>query len=82
MQQGINAAGDAKVMPLLTLEAIAGSVVGAGLASAGEVASAIEDSAAFTADPETTIADPRIFQVWARRGAGDATISQPSAHAR
>ena len=82
MQQGINAAGDAKVMPLLTLEAIAGSVVGAGLASAGEVASAIEDLAAFTADPETTIADPRIFQVWARRGAGDATISQPSAHAR
>jgi ubiquinone/menaquinone biosynthesis C-methylase UbiE len=80
MLQGISAAGDAKVMPLLTLEAIAGSVVGAGLASAGEVASAIEDLAAFTADPETTIADPRIFQVWAQRGAGDAAVPQRPAH--
>jgi ubiquinone/menaquinone biosynthesis C-methylase UbiE len=82
MLQGINSDGDAKAMPLLTLEAIADSVVGAGLASAGEVASVIEDLAGFTANPATTIADPRIFQVWARRGAGDATIPQPSAHAR
>jgi hypothetical protein len=37
------------------------------LASAGQVAAAIEDLAAFTADPGTTIADPRIFQVWAQR---------------
>lgn len=70
MLQGISAGGDAKMMPLLTLEAIADSIVSAGLASADEVASAIEDLAAFTADPGTTIADPRIFQVWARRGAG------------
>jgi ubiquinone/menaquinone biosynthesis C-methylase UbiE len=61
--------GDAKVMPLLTLEAIADSIVSAGLAGADEVVSAIEDLAAFTADPGTTIADPRIFQVWARRSA-------------
>jgi hypothetical protein len=70
MLQGISADGDAKVMPLLTLEAIADSIISAGLADAGEVASAIKDLAAFTADPGTTIADPRIFQVWARRGAG------------
>ncbi len=68
--------GHAKVMPLLTLEAIADSIVSAGLASASEVASAIEDLAAFTADPGTTIADPRIFQVWARRDAGDAAVPQ------
>jgi ubiquinone/menaquinone biosynthesis C-methylase UbiE len=74
MLQGISAGGDAKVMPLLTLEAIADSVVSAGLADADEVASAIEDLAAFTADPGTTIADPRIFQVWARRGAGGAAV--------
>lgn len=65
--QGISAGGDAKVMPLLTLQAIADAIVSAGLADAGEVASAIEDLAACTADPRTTIADPRIFQVWARR---------------
>jgi ubiquinone/menaquinone biosynthesis C-methylase UbiE len=72
MLQGISADGDAKMMPLLTLEAIADSIVSAGLAKADEVASAIEDLAAFTADPGTTIADPRIFQVWARQDAGEA----------
>jgi SAM-dependent methyltransferase len=65
--QGVSWDGDAKVLPLLTLEAIAGSIVRAGLAGAGEVASAIEDLAAFTADPATMIADPRIVQIWARR---------------
>jgi hypothetical protein len=80
MLQGISADGDAKVMPLLTLEAIADSIVSVGLASAGEVASAIEDLTAFTADRGTTIADPRIFQVWAQRGAGDAAVPQWPAH--
>ena len=67
MLQGISSSGDAKAMPLLTLEAIADSVVSAGLAGAGEVASAIEELGAFTADVTSTISDPRIFQVWARR---------------
>jgi len=82
MLQGISAGGDAKMMPLLTLEAIADSIVSARLASADEIASAIEDLAAFTADPGTTIADPRIFQVWARRDAGDAAVPQRPAHLR
>jgi SAM-dependent methyltransferase len=73
--QGISSSGDAKAMPLLTLEAIADSIVSAGLASAGEVASAIESLAAFTADAESTVSDPRIFQVWAR--AGDAPRAGP-----
>ena len=71
MLQGINADGDAKVMPLLSLQAIADSIVSAGLAGADEVAAAIEDLALFTEDPGTTVADPRIFQVWARRDAPD-----------
>jgi ubiquinone/menaquinone biosynthesis C-methylase UbiE len=70
--QGVNASGDAKVMPLLTLEAIADSIVGSGLATAGEVAAAIGELRAFTGDPGTVISDPRIFQVWARRGTGNA----------
>ena len=76
MLQRVSAGGDAKMMPLLTLQAIAESIVRAGPADADEVASAIEDLAAFTADPGTTIADPRIFQVWARRSAGDAAVPQ------
>src|SRR5690348_9761104 len=74
--QGVNASGEAKVMPLLTLEAIADSIVGSGLATAGEVAAAIEDLRAFTTDPDTLISDPRIFQVWARRGTGDAAAGR------
>lgn len=70
--QGVNAGGAAKVMPLLTLEAIAGSIVSSGLATAGEVAAAAEDLRAFTTDPDTLISDPRIFQVWAQRDTGDA----------
>jgi len=41
--QEISADRDAKVMPLLTLEAIADSIVSARLADADEVASAVED---------------------------------------
>jgi ubiquinone/menaquinone biosynthesis C-methylase UbiE len=75
--QGVNAGGDAKVMPLLTLEAIADSILSAGLATAGEVTAAIEDLRAFTTDPDTLISDPRIFQLWARRGTGDAAAGTP-----
>jgi ubiquinone/menaquinone biosynthesis C-methylase UbiE len=71
--QGVNAGGDAKAMPLLTLYAIADAIVSSGLAAAAEVTAAIENLRAFTTDPDTLISDPRIFQVWARRGTGDAT---------
>lgn len=74
--QAVNADGDAKAIPLLTLEAIADSVVSSGLASAAEVAAATEDLRAFTANPETVVSDPRIFQVWARRGT-DNTAPDP-----
>jgi ubiquinone/menaquinone biosynthesis C-methylase UbiE len=71
--QGVSTDGDAKVMPLLTLEAIADSIVGAGLATADEVTAAIEDLRAFTFRSDTFISDPRIFQVWARRSTDDVT---------
>jgi ubiquinone/menaquinone biosynthesis C-methylase UbiE len=71
--QEVNAEGDAKAMPLLTLEAIADSIVSSGLATADQVTAAIEDLRAFTARPDTLISDPRIFQVWARRGPDGAT---------
>jgi hypothetical protein len=67
--QGINAGGDAKAMPLLTLYAIADAIVSSGLAAAAEVTAAIENLRAFTTDPDTLISDPRIFQVWAHRNA-------------
>jgi ubiquinone/menaquinone biosynthesis C-methylase UbiE len=71
--QGVSADGDAKAMPLLTLEAIADSIVSSRLASAAQVTAAIENLRAFTTRPDTLISDPRIFQVWARRGTDDAT---------
>jgi hypothetical protein len=49
------------------LRGTAESLVSAGLASAEEVAAAIEDLAAFTAAPDTVASGARIFQVWARR---------------
>lgn len=67
LAQGVDATGEAKTLPLLTLQATAESIVSAALASADEVAAAIEDLAAFTAAPDTIISGPRIFQLWARR---------------
>jgi SAM-dependent methyltransferase len=65
--QGADAKGEAKTVILMTLRATADSLVRAGLASADEVAAAIESLAAFTAAPDTIVSGARIFQVWARR---------------
>jgi SAM-dependent methyltransferase len=65
--QNVEASGDGKTMPLLTLQAIAESIMVAGLASAGEVEAAIADLAEFTAAPDTIISGPRILQVWGRK---------------
>jgi ubiquinone/menaquinone biosynthesis C-methylase UbiE len=78
--QEVNAGGHAKAMPLLTLEAIADTVVRSGLAAADEVTAAIENLRAFTTDPDTLISDPRIFQVWARRGTSDTDAVRKKAH--
>ena len=65
--QGVAATGKRKTLALSTLHATADAIVAAGLASAAEVATAIDDLAVFTADDSTVIGDPRVFQLWARR---------------
>jgi hypothetical protein len=65
--QDVGAAGDTKDLALSTLEASADAIVTAGLASAGEVAAAVADLAAFAADPQTVCGSPRTFQLWGRR---------------
>jgi ubiquinone/menaquinone biosynthesis C-methylase UbiE len=65
--QDLAATGDRKAIAVLTLEACADAITGAGLASAGEVAAALAGLRAFAATPGTLVGDPRTFQVWARR---------------
>jgi ubiquinone/menaquinone biosynthesis C-methylase UbiE len=63
----VRIAGEAKTLALITLEATAEALRAAGVASEDEIRSAIESLAAFTADPHSLIAGPRIFQLWRRR---------------
>lgn len=65
--QRVDATGGAKAMALLTLEASAESIIDGGLATADSIQSAIASLTAFTDDPTTIIASPRIYQVWSRR---------------
>jgi ubiquinone/menaquinone biosynthesis C-methylase UbiE len=60
-------AGEGKTLPLSTLEATAASIVAEGVASQDEVNAAMENLAEFTADQDSLMAGPRIFQVWSRR---------------
>lgn len=62
--QDVDATGGAKTLALLTLQATAEAIVSAALASADEVAAAIEDLEAFTAAPDSIISGPRILQIW------------------
>jgi SAM-dependent methyltransferase len=59
--------GEAKALPLLTLEATRDAIVAEGVASPAEVDAALASLARFTDDPATLIGGPRNFQVWARR---------------
>jgi ubiquinone/menaquinone biosynthesis C-methylase UbiE len=70
LAQGLAVTEDRKELAVLTLEASAEAITGAGLASADEVAAALADLRAFAAAPGTVLGDPRTFQVWARRGVG------------
>ena len=65
--QDVRTAGEAKMMPLLTLEATADAILSEGIASETELNTAIADLASFTDDAGTTIAGPRVLQVWSRR---------------
>jgi ubiquinone/menaquinone biosynthesis C-methylase UbiE len=67
--QRLRATGDTKTLALATLEATAETMIEGGIATAGEIEAAKASLAAFVADPETVLADPRIFQCWSRRPA-------------
>jgi SAM-dependent methyltransferase len=60
--------GVGKRLALLTMNAIQGAVVAAGLADAGEVQRILAELGQFSDDPRTIISAPRIFQVWGSTG--------------
>lgn len=65
--QSVHTAGDTKAMAWSTLNTTQAAIVGAGVASADEVAAALADLRRFTDDPTTLITGPRIFQLWVER---------------
>ncbi|HEY7604063.1 MAG TPA: methyltransferase domain-containing protein [Gaiellaceae bacterium] len=65
--QRVDSEGEAKSLAVLTFQAVAGPVVDEGLATAEEVEATLAGLEAFTTDPETLVAQPRIFQLWRRR---------------
>ena len=71
LAQGADTAGEGKTLALTTLEATAGAIIAEQIASADEVSSALASLTAFTDDPGTLVGDPRVFQLWSRRLAGD-----------
>ena len=60
-------AGEGKTLALSTFEATAAAILAEGLAAEDELTTALERLAAFTADPRSLIAGPRVFQLWWRR---------------
>jgi ubiquinone/menaquinone biosynthesis C-methylase UbiE len=67
LAQSLAVTEDLKAISVLTLEAIADAITGAGLADADKVAAALADLRTFAATPGTLTGDPRTFQVWAGR---------------
>jgi SAM-dependent methyltransferase len=65
--QRVDAEGEAKMLFVLTFRAIASAVVDEGIATGEEVDATLAGLEAFVADPETLVAQPRIFQIWRRR---------------
>jgi predicted O-methyltransferase YrrM len=61
--------GPGKQIAAVTMEHIREAVVGAGLATEGEIDGIVGELDAFARDPRTLMSWPRIFQVWGRRPA-------------
>lgn len=59
--------GEAKTLPYSTIEATADAIIGEGIASADEVAAALDSLQEFAADPGYLCGSPRLFQTWTRR---------------
>ena len=67
--QRASADGEAKTLPLLTIEATADAMVAEGIASDDEIDAARASLVEFTNDPGTVVVGPRVFQLWSRREA-------------
>lgn len=67
LAQPVYFSGDCKLVPLLTLVSIRDAVLDERLATPEEYDPLIDELAAFTEDPRTTIGYPRVFQVWGQR---------------
>jgi ubiquinone/menaquinone biosynthesis C-methylase UbiE len=65
--QPLHIADEGKILPLTTLDATEPAILEYGVATEHEFTAARDDLAAFTADPNSLITGPRVFQVWARR---------------
>lgn len=59
--------GEAKSLPLLTIDATADAIIEQGVASAEDVRAALSRLADFAADPHSLSGSPRLFQAWSRR---------------
>ncbi len=67
LAQRADADGEAKTIPLLTMDATAAAIVAEGIASEDELNAARASLEEFTNDPETIIGTPLMFQLWTRR---------------
>jgi SAM-dependent methyltransferase len=65
--QPVRTQGEEKTLAWSTLEASTEAIVSERVASQDEVTAAITTLQHFTADPQTLICGPRIFQLWSRR---------------
>jgi 2-polyprenyl-3-methyl-5-hydroxy-6-metoxy-1,4-benzoquinol methylase len=65
--QSLRTEGEEKTLPWSTLEASTEAILSERLASKDEVMAALTTLQRFTADPQTLISGPRIFQLWSRR---------------
>ena len=59
--------GEAKTLPLLTIDATLDAMVAEGIATKDEVDAGRASLADFTNDPGTVVGAPRVFQLWSRR---------------
>ena len=67
--QPMGLSGDVKLISPMTAESISEAVVGAGLASAEDVATLAQELYAEAANPATLSGTPRVVQTWARKPA-------------
>jgi hypothetical protein len=59
--------GPVKQLQQMSMEKVRAAVLGAGLASAEEFDTAHAELKAFTDDPTTIVASPRVIQTWGQR---------------